>query len=961
MLFKWVSTRFRLAMGLVSIMMTSLMAAATIGILPNEEKARRQARFQSAELIAIGATDFVFRKDLRGLDSYLRAATTRNPEIASLGLRSSVTHELLTEIGEHGSRWDNQGNESTDTQIKVPILRGKETFAILEIRMVPLFGSNEAEGLLFHPWIRMAIFLGACSFLGYVFYLSIMLRQLDPKKSVPTEVRSALDNLTEGLLLIDRGGRIVLANQAFQQLVGQPVEKLLGQTPKQFKWCDENHQEVSDFAWDRSLKNGQTIVNDILRLRLDDSELTFKVNCTPIANQGKTKGVMICFENITLLDEAKVEIQKSNEKAIAANQAKSDFLANMSHEIRTPMNAILGFTDLLRRGMAESKNEQQEYLTTIHSSGTHLLELINDILDLSKIEADKLELENRECSAFEVLNEVHNTFKIRAQEKGVDLNLNIEGKLPEFIISDIVRLRQVVTNLVGNAIKFTEKGSVCINSRLVQSKRETKLAIDVVDSGIGMTAEQVRKIFDPFTQADNSVTRRFGGTGLGLSISKRIVEAMGGQLTVTSESGKGSTFSAVIEIGDTSSFEWITQDDYKQRSQSDVQQPSETLQIKLNKKILVVDDGNANRRLIQLYLTQVGCTVDQAENGKEGMDKVVANSYDLVLMDMQMPVMDGYTATAKLREKGYELPIVALTAAAMQGDEQKCYEAGCSGFLTKPIKLDTLVRCIHEQLGIEQTNDFQQDESTVETATASAELSNELDRLIDLDLPIEFQTKEKDSPMSPTQRETFQTLLIEAAKAFETSITRGDFKSLGQIADDMKGTCEAFGQLQIAELADQVRIACENGNDAEVTKSLRLFLICSSRQLIAQETAVGAADQPLIAPPKPSQPIAVENEPLVSTLPMDTPEFVEIVVEFEQQANLKMDEIESSLDRGDLDTIASHAHWFKGSGGTCGFDQFVKPSAALEQAAREGDIQNIKLHVEKLRQLTKLIYVPQKA
>ena len=236
---------------------------------------------------------------------------------------------------------------------------------------------------------------------------------------------------------------------------------------------------------------------------------------------------MVSFEDVTQLEENKVELRKSKEHAEAASRAKSDFLANMSHEIRTPMNAILGFTDLLQRGLYDNPDEQSEYLGTIHSSGTHLLDLINDILDLSKIEAGKLDLEMTDCSPLHIFSEVINILKVRAQEKGISLELIVEGTIPETIQSDPVRLRQVVTNLVGNAIKFTETGGVKIVARWIDD-RQPKLEFDVIDSGIGMTDKQVARIFEPFVQADSSVTRRFGGTGLGLSISQKIIEALDG-------------------------------------------------------------------------------------------------------------------------------------------------------------------------------------------------------------------------------------------------------------------------------------------------------------------------------------------------------------------------------------------------------------------------------------------------
>ena len=1105
-------------MGLMSIMMTSFMFACTLGIVPNEEELRKTSRATNAEVIAIGTTDYVARRDRRGLTRYLTAAAKRNKtEVRSIALRQLDTGELICSIGPHEKIWEPIGNRSTETQLKIPIHRGAEPYAMLEICMLPLFGSTETQRFILHPWIQLALFLGSCTFLGFVFYLSIMLRQLDPKKSVPTEVRSALDNLTEGLLLLDRRGRIVLANQAFEQLSGKTADKLLGRRPCEFGWLDEHREEVTDFAWDRSLAEGQTIVNDILRLpsaqpksrkkkgvQPEGPGLTFKVNCTPIFSNGQPKGVMICFENVTLLDQAKVEIQKSQQAAVAANQAKSDFLANMSHEIRTPMNAILGFTDLLRRGLATSEEEQTEYLSTIHSSGTHLLELINDILDLSKIEADKLELERRECCPFDVLNEVYNTFSLKAKEKQIALDLNIEGTLPKSIVSDALRLRQVVTNLVGNAIKFTENGGVSITARMISDDGRALMAIDIADSGIGMSPEQLEKIFNPFTQADNSVTRRFGGTGLGLSISKRIVEALGGEMLVQSEQGKGSVFTAVVEIGDISQYEQLTFEQYKAQSkQTTVVEQAQHCQLPPC-DILVVDDGNANRRLIELYLTRAGCSVDQAENGQIGLNMALAKKYDLILMDMQMPVMDGYTATRELRSRNMNLPVIALTAAAMQEDEQKCMDAGCTAFLTKPVKLDVLTALIRQQLDadpnfvakpsitddvvtlprptevesesntIHNTSKAQSKEATKSVATQPTQLSSvetttssvpeekvsektvrrpakpdsqpeqnqktvtsetklaaqktvrsddqslhnapiegvltengfitewdeeqhatassieristeqlsAITELSDQPVPTEINSQSNkpvetvpsilkhentelqeafskllETKMNTDPQDTFQLLLLDGIQAIETAFARGDFEALGQITDELRAASEAFGQTGIAKAAEALQQSCESGDIPTFGGQLKTFLISASQQLKMQQ----GNDTSPTAIELPSAMTHTSNatrEPLISSLPTDIPEFREIVCEFVEQAQLKCDELKSAIAANDLELIARNAHWFKGSGGTCGFDQFMSPAESLENSAKSGDFSAITENFQELQILIELIQVP---
>ena len=391
-------------------------------------------------------------------------------------------------------------------------------------------------------------------------------------------------------------------------------------------------------------------------------------------------------------EKIQADLEHARDAAESANRSKSQFLANMSHEIRTPLNAVLGFTDLLQMGGDDGDPaKRREYLGLIHTSGEHLLNLINDILDLSKIESGKLEIERVACSPQQILADVVSVLRVRANEKGIALEYAWEGGVPEVVEADPQRLRQLLVNLVGNSIKFTDKGHVRVVGRMLPNEDHVLLAFDVIDTGVGIPKEKFEAIFDPFVQADNSVTRKFGGTGLGLAICRRIVEAMGGTLTLRSEVGKGTVFTATAEVkplpesplGDAAQSDVITAASRKAIFAA-VEVP--------RGRVLVVEDGETNRKLIDLILRRAGLEVVTAENGKLGVDAALAGSFDLILMDMQMPVMDGYTAARKLREHGMKLPIIALTAHAMSGDEQKCRAAGCSGFMTKPIHADLLLQ-----------------------------------------------------------------------------------------------------------------------------------------------------------------------------------------------------------------------------------------------------------------------------
>ena len=374
-------------------------------------------------------------------------------------------------------------------------------------------------------------------------------------------------------------------------------------------------------------------------------------------------------------------VEQESKAAEAASEAKSQFLAHMSHEIRTPLNGIIGITDILAG--TTLTEEQVNYLNTIRMSGEALLSIINDILDFSKIEAGKLELENTSFSIIDICDSINSIFLAPLRDKGLDFNIEIAPDIPKHVQGDPLRLKQILMNLIGNSIKFTDSGSINIKVENVQPSAQTlTLRFKVKDTGIGIKQEKQAQLFQAFTQLDSSTTRKYGGTGLGLQITKRLVELMGGTIHVESEVGVGSTFSFTIntqEGVETGKPESTTEIPQSKRPATDV-------------KVLVAEDNTTNQLVVKAMLKRLGYQFDLANNGQEALDRLHQESFDVVLMDCQMPILDGFATTRQLRtEESFEsLPIIALTAGATAQEQKMCFEAGMSDFLSKPITIDAL-------------------------------------------------------------------------------------------------------------------------------------------------------------------------------------------------------------------------------------------------------------------------------
>ncbi len=485
----------------------------------------------------------------------------------------------------------------------------------------------------------------------------------------------------------DPSGIITDVNKQMEALTGCTRDELIG-APFKSHFTDPERAEAGIKL---VLSEKKVTDYELTACTRDGKQTVVSYNATTFYDRGRTlQGVFAAARDVTERKRVEEELQQAKAMAETASQTKSDFLASMSHEIRTPMNAIIGIADLLAK--TPLSVEQDKYVQIFRRAGDNLLNLINDILDLSKVEASQLELERTGFSLTDLLEKVREMVAVRAHEKGLALVCEIAPNVPNDLVGDPTRLRQVLLNLLGNAIKFTESGEVALRvSPDADSSVAGTLRFTISDTGIGIPGEKLSAVFERFTQADSSTTRRYGGSGLGLTISKRLVELMGGCIRVESGVGKGSVFSFTVPLEI-----WAQS---TRRAAVPVGTDREPALPALH--ILLVEDSPDNRTITVAYLQDTPYRIEIAENGAIAYARFAAGHYDLVLMDRQMPVMDGLAATRAIRaweqaNHRSPTPIIALTASALKGDQEKFVAAGCTAYLTKPIKQEALLQAIKE-------------------------------------------------------------------------------------------------------------------------------------------------------------------------------------------------------------------------------------------------------------------------
>ena len=506
-----------------------------------------------------------------------------------------------------------------------------------------------------------------------------------------TQLQQITNVLPEAICHLDMELRFLFVNQSFCQMINSNKADIVG---KKFK-------DVLGPKYHLLMKSGieKVMLGELMNFEISFQnhgiDYNYNITMVPDSVEGTLTGFVIVAHDIKKYKEIENELKKAKEQAEVANETKSSFLANMSHEIRTPLGAVLGFSELIINDEVTSPAQKKNMAEAIKRNGQLLSNVINDILDLSKVEAGKLEIEKVSILFSDIISDIESLLSLKAKEKGVALTVETDEHMPLALRTDPLRLRQILLNVIGNAIKFTHAGRVDVKIKLAPTddSHSTQLAFVVQDTGTGMTLEQSRKLFAPFSQADVSTTRKFGGSGLGLILSKKLAKALGGDVTlVQTEPNVGSTFVITIDSGiaNKSIFQ-----KYESTNSTALTPAKRAEQYNFKGiRVLLVEDSLDNQFIISHFLKSTGISLKVANNGQEGVTMALADTFDLVLLDLQMPIMGGIEAMKKLAELNYQTPVIALTAHAMKEDRRQCLSVGFKDHISKPVNRQVLLKSI---------------------------------------------------------------------------------------------------------------------------------------------------------------------------------------------------------------------------------------------------------------------------
>ncbi len=649
------------------------------------------------------------------------------------------------------------------------------------------------------------------------FFLKDHSRRLRSEKNVQASearIKKFLESLPLGVYVVSQDGVPFFTNTEAVRILGEGI--VSGNNYSNMRQLYQSYVFGTDEPYPADRRPVARVLNGESNICIEDVEtekdgvrIPLRINATHIADEeGNIEYAIAVFEDITSVKEAETELRKAKKLAEESSMLKEMFLANMSHEIRTPMNAVIGFTDLLlKRNLNE---EEMGYVRIIKTSGENLLRIINDVLDISKIESGLMTFEIHPIDIQALFSSINVMLAQKAKEKNLQLSFKNDSNIPNAILGDPTRLTQIILNLVGNSIKFTQDGSVAISAKLIgREKEEIQIEFSVKDTGIGIPADKLETIFERFTQAEKHTTRKFGGTGLGLNIVKQLVELQGGTITVSSKEGQGSEFKFVLAFS--TSGEVVATAAKKQVGADELEQLRKL-------KILIVEDSPINVKFIFALFENNGMTADHAENGKVAIEKMTEADYDIILMDIEMPEMNGYETTTYIRGVlESSVPIIAMTAHTMAGESEKCLQMGMNGYISKPIREDLLFR--------KMINAGFENHRTVKT-------DHENHKLVDLTLLEKTMRGNKKVILETI--EIFLEHLPENLEGIKEGVEKHDFGMIRRNAHTMKSSVSILGINKIQEVLEEMERLAASESGMERIMELKNSILLLSNRAVAE-------------------------------------------------------------------------------------------------------------------------------
>jgi PAS domain S-box-containing protein len=657
-------------------------------------------------------------------------------------------------------------------------------------------------------------------------------------QSTQDEYRALYDNAIEGLFRISPDGLLVSANPTLARILGfQNIDQLQDEYRDLIDRVFLTNEQAGQFL---SALEEQQLVNGFEAQGVTRDGRTFWMALTARLNHDPEQGDYIDGSLIDISERMEREqADKHRQIAEAATQAKSEFLANMSHEIRTPMNAIVGFSKLALESSLDRK--QHEYVTSIANAAENLLTLVSDVLDFSKIEAGKLVLETRPFKLADALAEVERLFRTEVRRRGLTFKIDDttvdHDRFPEdgILLGDALRLQQVLVNLVGNAVKFTESGSITVSAEVTAvAGDQMVLTLAVTDTGIGIGEEKLARLFESFEQAETSTTRRYGGTGLGLTISERLVDLMGGDISVSSTPGVGSRFQFTVCTSLPTGFAAPTTERLERRVSD----------ISLEKRlILVAEDNPINQQLALEFLQRRGAEVHIAENGREAVNRATETDYDAILMDIHMPELDGFEAAAMLRDQSLEVPIIAVSADALAGSRSAAIDAGCNAYVTKPIDFDTLLLALDdllpaisgEELKRRASDRSEALEEAFDAKLEAALQSIPLQRLPGIDIGQAIRGHNGNIKLMIKLMGDFGSYYGDAGARMRNYVTTECFEEAERLAHNLHGVAGSFGARRLKEASKTLELAIAESDDKNLLGLVQSFEVALTELLESTE------------------------------------------------------------------------------------------------------------------------------